>query len=84
VPYAERVDRALKTILGRQAWTDPQRKWLIAHRRPAQGLARRRPDALDVGSFKSDGGFARANKIFDGKLAAVLGDLQDALWQSAG
>jgi type I restriction enzyme R subunit len=28
VPYAERVDRALKTILGRQAWTDPQRKWL--------------------------------------------------------
>ncbi len=26
----------------------------------------------------------RINKIFDGKLAAVLGDLHDALWQSAG
>jgi hypothetical protein len=56
-----------------------------AHRRPAQGLAEVvDPTAIDVGSFKRDGGFARANKIFDGKLAAVLGDLHDALWQSAG
>lgn len=84
VPYAERVDRAVKTILGRQAWTKPQREWLtrIANQLKATHVVDR--DALDVGSFKQDGGFARADKIFDGKLAAVLGDLQDAVWQSAG
>ena len=84
VPYAERVDRALTTIRGRQAWTDPQRKWLTRIGDQLKVSQVVDPTALDVGSFKSDGGFARANKIFDGKLAAVLGDLHDALWQSAG
>src|SRR5690606_25040734 len=27
-PYARRVDRALETILARQPWTPPQRRWL--------------------------------------------------------
>jgi type I restriction enzyme R subunit len=29
------------------------------------------------------GGFTRINKVFDGKLEAVLGDLHEALWKSA-
>ncbi|MBP8807499.1 MAG: type I restriction-modification system endonuclease [Kofleriaceae bacterium] len=83
IPYAERVDRAVKTILARQAWTDPQRKWLarIADQLKVAHVVD--PAALDLGSFKSDGGWKRADKIFDGKLAAVLGDLHDALWQAA-
>ena len=84
VPYAERVDRATAAILGRQPWTKPQREWLI---RIANQLKLHQvvdPAALDADAFQRDGGFARADKIFDGKLAAVLGDLQDALWHSAG
>ena len=40
--------------------------------------------ALDAGQFKSDGGFARLNKVFDGTLESLLGDLADEVWKDAG
>ena len=82
-PYEARVDRALRTILARQAWTTPQREWIsrIAKQLKLETVVDR--DALDQGAFKSAGGFTRIDKVFDGKLAAVLGDLQDALWSAA-
>ena len=40
-------------------------------------------DALDHGAFKTDGGFVRIDKLFDGQLVQVLGDLHDALWAEA-
>jgi type I restriction enzyme, R subunit len=82
VPYAERVDRALKTILASRPWTDPQRKWLdrIGKQLRAEFIVDR--DALERGQFKTQGGFNRINKVFDGKLEAVLGDLHQALWES--
>jgi type I restriction enzyme R subunit len=84
VPYAERVDRAVKRTIAGRAWTDPQRKWLerIGQQLGAEIIVDR--DALDRGQFKTQGGFTRINKTFDGKLEAVLGDLHEALWQSAG
>ncbi len=83
VPYAERVDRALKTILASRPWTDPQRKWLdrIGQQLRAEFIVDR--EALDRGQFKTQGGFNRINKVFDGKLEAVLGDLHEALWKAA-
>ena len=83
VPYGERVDRALKTILGSRPWTDPQRKWLdrIGQQLRSEVIVDR--EALDRGQFKTLGGFARINKVFDGKLESVLGDLHEALWKSA-
>jgi hypothetical protein len=36
----------------------------------------------DSGRFKAEGGgFQRLNKIFDGGLETVLGDLQEELWR---
>lgn len=83
VPYSERVDRALKAVLASRPWTDPQRKWLdrIGQQLRAEFIVDR--EALDRGQFKSQGGFQRINKVFDGKLEAVLGDLHEALWQPA-
>jgi type I restriction enzyme R subunit len=83
VPYAERVDRALQKILASRPWTDPQRKWLdrIAQQLRAETIVDR--EALDRGQFKAQGGFARIDKAFDGKLASVLGDLHEALWTPA-
>jgi type I restriction enzyme R subunit len=83
VPYGERVDRALKAILASRPWTDPQRKWLdrIGQQLRAEFIVDR--EALDRGQFKTQGGFTRINKVFDGKLEAVLGDLHGALWKSA-
>jgi type I restriction enzyme, R subunit len=40
--------------------------------------------ALDRGEFKSQGGFERINKVFEGKLEQVLGELHDTVWKQAG
>jgi type I restriction enzyme R subunit len=39
--------------------------------------------ALDQGQFKSQGGFKRLNKVFDGQLAQVLSDLNGQIWDDA-
>jgi NADPH:quinone reductase-like Zn-dependent oxidoreductase len=40
--------------------------------------------SLDAGQLKTDGGFARLNKVFDGKLETLLGELADEVWKDAG
>ncbi len=84
VPYAQRVDRALAKILASRPWTPPQRKWLdrIGQQLRVEIIVDR--EALDRGQFKTQGGFTRIDKVFDGQLETVLGDLQAALWQSPG
>jgi type I restriction enzyme R subunit len=81
VPYHDRVQGALQRILDRGRWTPPQRKWLerIGQQLVTETIVDR--DALDHGEFKRQGGFARLNKVFDGKLEQVLGDLSEALWE---
>jgi type I restriction enzyme, R subunit len=84
VPYDERVDRALKAVLGRQPWTGPQRKWLerIAKQLREETVVDRA--SLDRGGFRDQGGFKRLNKVFDGRLDDVLGELSEAVWTEAG
>jgi type I restriction enzyme R subunit len=84
VSYEERVRRALEAILRRQKWTAPQRQWLerIAKQIQIEKVVDR--DALDTGTFKATGGYNHINRIFDGKLEEVLGDLGEAIWSEAG
>jgi type I restriction enzyme R subunit len=83
VPYDQRVDRALSRILGRHEWSAKQRRWLerIAKQIKANKVVDR--EALDSGQFQEAGGFKRLNKTFDGRLEAVLNELNDALWEDA-
>ena len=37
--------------------------------------------ALDSGRFKEVGGFNRLNKVFDGKMNEILGEISDELWK---
>ena len=67
-------------------WTNPQRDWLrkIAAQTKANTLVDR--DALDDPDllFKTQGGgFARLDKLFDGRLMHTLDAFNDALWASA-
>jgi len=82
-PYELRVDRALRTILARRPWTAIQRKWIerIAKQLKLETIVDR--DALEQGAFKTEGGFNRIDKLFDGKLEQLLGDLHDAVWAEA-
>ncbi len=76
---------ALKTILARQNWTPPQRKWLerIGKQLKVEVIVDR--ESLDGGEFKvQGGGFVRLNKLFNGQLETILNDLRDRLWQDVG
>jgi type I restriction enzyme, R subunit len=86
VPYEQRVDRALQTILASKAWTAPQRDWLkrIAGQTKANLLVDRAAlDDPDLIFRTQGGGFARLNKIFDGELQLVLDTFNESLWQHA-
>lgn len=83
-PYEVRVDRAVATILKRSGWTPAQQQWL---RRIAQQL---KADtivdcaALDQGAFKANGDFKVIDRVFEGGLADLLGDINEAIWAKAG
>lgn len=81
IPYEERVKAAMKRIMAKRVWTDPQRKWL---QRIGEQVAREfivDRDALDQEPFQADGGFNRLNRIFEGQLEAILGDINEELWK---
>ena len=80
IPYAERVDRALKSLLAERAWTAPQRRWLelLANQIKAETIVDRA--ALDTGLFADKGGFARLDRAFDGQFETILHTLQDHIW----
>lgn len=81
IPYNERVRDAMRRIMAKRVWTDPQRKWL---QRIGEQLAREvivDRDALDQEPFQADGGFNRLNRIFNGQLEVILGDINEELWR---
>jgi type I restriction enzyme R subunit len=79
--YEARVEQAMQRILKSRPWTAPQRKWLdrIGSQLEQETVVDR--DALDHGEFKSHGGFARLNKVFDGELEQLLEQIQDEVWK---
>lgn len=84
LPYEERVSAAMKRIMARQPWTDPQRGWL---KRIGEQIVREvvvDREALDREPFRADGGFTRLNKIFSGGVETLLADVNEELWKQAG
>jgi len=82
-PFDIRVRSAMRRILANRQWTEVQRKWL--KRIEEQILRELVVDraAVDQEPFSKDGGFQRLNKVFDGQLEAVLGDINEELWKQA-
>ena len=83
IPFGERVKKAMEKILASRAWTEPQRRWLkrIGKQFEQETVVDR--DAIDQGQFRAEGGFARLNKVFDGQLEELLGEISEAVWQVA-
>lgn len=84
IPFDQRLRTAMQRILAKHPWTDQQRKWLerIAQQLEHETLVDRA--SLDREPFQAHGGFKRLNKVFDGQLETLLGDLNEALWSEAG
>jgi len=86
IPFDQRVDAALKSMLASKNWTQSQREWL--KKLAAQTKANRIVDraALDEDHliFKREGGgFNRLDKLFDGHLDQVLKHFNDSVWPQA-
>ena len=83
VPYADRVRRAVDTVIRKGIWTDLQKRWLhrIGEQLQKEIVVDR--ESLDEEPFKADGGFRVINKRLDGKLESVLADLSEELWRTA-
>lgn len=83
IPYEERVQKAMRRILADQPWTDMQRKWLqrIGEQIRQEGIVDR--EALDQGAFRTDGGFVRLDRIFNGQLEPLLSRIYDYVWDDA-
>lgn len=80
IPYRERVRQALAKILGENNWTRNQRKWLERIGRQLEIETVFDKSAFDTGQFKSEGGFNRFNKIFEGKLEKIVMDMNQEIW----
>ncbi len=83
IPFEDRVRAAMRRILAGRPWTEVQRKWL--KRIEEQILREVVVDraAIDGEPFNRDGGFQRLDRIFDGRLHAVLVDINDYIWSKA-
>jgi type I restriction enzyme R subunit len=84
LPWGDRVKMAIDRIMTRGNWNEPQRKWLerIGKAVAQVGVADRA--MLDEEQFREEtGGFTRLNRIFDGRLDAILGDINDELWSKS-
>jgi type I restriction enzyme R subunit len=86
IPFTERVDHALQTMLATRNWTTPQREWL--KKLAAQTKANRVVDRAFIDDpdmiFKTEGGgFNRLNRIFDNNLDQVLKHFNDSVWPQA-
>ena len=83
-PFEDRVHKAIRKIESRGTWTQPQRAWL---RRIGEQLVQElvvEHAALDEEPFRSEGGFTRLNKVFNGKLESLLADINEETWRRAG
>lgn len=86
VPYEQRVDHALQTLLSSKNWSTPQRQWLqkIAAQTKANLIVDRAAfDDPDLVFKREGGGFARLDRIFSGELLNVLDSFNESLWPPA-
>ncbi|QDT10760.1 type I restriction-modification system endonuclease [Planctomycetes bacterium K23_9] len=83
IAYEDRVDLAIRRILGSQAWQPRQRQWLERIGKQIKENVVVDQDILNSGAFKDQGGFARLNKVFGGRLDELLRQIVDDVWQTA-
>jgi type I restriction enzyme R subunit len=83
IPYAERVDRAVRIVAARHAANDVQRRWLDQIGREVKSRIVVDRAALDEPPFAQQGGFRRLDKLFNGEIEAILSEIAAETWEPA-
>jgi len=83
VPYATRVDAAIRKVLSSHDLDDVQQRWLskIGDEMKSQVVIDRK--AFDDPPFAQHGGYKRFDKIFKGQLDAILEEIRNNTWEPA-
>jgi type I restriction enzyme, R subunit len=83
VPYEQRVDRAVQKVLTAGGFTEPQKKWLarIAEQMKKEVIVD--DEAFSKGAFANVGGWKGVDKQLGGRLAKVLEEIGDEVWNDA-
>lgn len=83
IPYADRVDAAIRKVASTHDLDDVQRRWLdrIGDEMKSQVVIDRQ--AFDDPPFAQQGGYRRLNKIFGGELDAILEEIRTETWEPA-
>ena len=83
-PWAVRVQRAVEAIIKRGDLIPDQQRWLRRIGIQVAEIGVADPAALDQGQFReAAGGFVRLNRVFGGRLAGLLGDINEAAWRAS-
>jgi type I restriction enzyme R subunit len=81
-PWSVRVQRAVEAIIKRGGLNPDQQRWLRRIGTQVAEIGVADPAALDQGQFReAAGGFTRLDRVFGGRLAGLLGDINEAAWK---
>lgn len=81
IPFQERLDKAIALIKSTHNFNPVQLKWIDRIKQQLEKEYVVDVESLDKGAFKIEGGFNRANKIFDGNIEAILHEINELIWQ---
>lgn len=83
IPYADRVDAAVRKVMLTHTLDDVQKRWLsrIGDEMKSQIVIDRQ--AFDDPPFAQQGGYNRLNKIFEGELDTILDEIRTETWEPA-
>ena len=83
IPFAERVDGAIRRVAARHKLNGMQLRWLgrIGNEMKSRVVVDRA--AFEEPPFSQEGGFKRLDKIFGGDLATILDDIRKETWEAA-
>ena len=85
VPYADRLNAAMRSVMASRTWSAPQKGWLKRIGEQIEKSIVVDRDTIDTNEpFASDGGFRRLNKVFDGELESVIAGINEEIWKRAG
>ena len=76
----ERIDRAFVKLTTNKTFTEEQQQWLDRIRNHlVANLSIDQEDFLQMPVFEQSGGWAKANRVFDGRLQELLRELNEAI-----
>lgn len=81
LPFDQRVDNALNKLLKQNDWSSEQTNWLERLANSLKEQVAIDDDTFKTGNYKRRGGKRKLEAVFDGKLAKILEQFNEYMWE---